>query len=170
MSWRRRLASVAAAGLLAGCGFHPLYEESGDRPEALADRLAAIKVSQIGEHFGQVMTNALDDGLNPNARRVPAQYQLDVALREVTFAFSARADGTPSRNQLTLIATWVLRQAGDNKAVASGMTKSNVGYDVLNNDYTNVVSSNNNELRAVRDLSDEIQASIAAYFQNHPAA
>jgi LPS-assembly lipoprotein len=170
MSWRKRLASVGAAGLLAGCGFHPLYEDAGDRPEALADRLAAIKVSQISEHFGQVMTNALHDGLNPDALRVPTQYQLDVALREVTFAFAARADGTPSRNQLTLVATWILRQAGDSKVVASGMTKSNVGYDVLNNDYTNVISSNNNELRAVRDLSDEIQASIAAYFQNHPAA
>jgi LPS-assembly lipoprotein len=168
MSWCKTLAAVAGAGLLAGCGFHPLYDQGGDRPDALADRLAAIKVSQISEHFGQVMTNDLHDGLNPNALRVPTQYQLDVALREVSFSFAARADGTPSRNQLTLVATWVLRQAGDNKALASGMTKSNVGYDVLNNDYTNVVSSNNNELRAVRDLSDEIQASIASYFQTHP--
>jgi hypothetical protein len=36
---------------------------------------------------------------------------------------------------------------------------------VLDNDYANVVSGTNGELRAVRDLSDQIQTSIASYLQ-----
>ena len=158
---------MAACVALAGCGFQPLYGDS-QRSDELAAELASIKVAQITEHYGQVMTNALNDGLNPHALRVPTAYQLDVALRETTYNFATRADGTPSRAQLQLSATWALRSMSSNLVVAHGVTKSSAGYDVLDNDYTNVVSGNSGELRAVRDLSDDIQISIAAFLQTPP--
>jgi hypothetical protein len=115
------------------------------------------------------MTNDLHDGLNPTALHVPTAYQLEVALRETTAPQATRADGTPSRSALSLSATWILRKLDDKKIAAHGVLKSSTGYDVLNNDYANVVSNNTGELRAVRDLSDQIQAGIAIYFQTPPA-
>jgi hypothetical protein len=108
----------------------------------------------------------LGDATCLDSRRV---YQLEVALHETTAPQATRADGTPSRSALVLSATWLLRKLGDdNKVVTHGSLKSSTGYDVLNNDYANVVSNNTGELRAVRDLSDQIQASLAIYFQTPP--
>jgi LPS-assembly lipoprotein len=164
MSWFKPAAALAACFLLAGCGFQPLYGQGG-RSDPLAVQLASVKVMQITEHYGQVMTNDLHDGLNPGALRVSPVYQLEVALLDRNYQFATRADGTPSRSALSITATWILRRIADNQVVTHGVIKASAGYDVLDNDYANVVSGNNGELRAVRNLSDQIQTSIAAYLQ-----
>jgi LPS-assembly lipoprotein len=162
MWWCKRLAAAAACLVLAGCGFHPLYSD-GSMNGDLAKQMAAIQVMQISEHYGQVMTNNLSDGLNPHSLRVPATYKLEVALREGTYQYATRADGTPSRSALQLSATWLLRRISDNQIVTKGSVKASNGYDVLPNDYANVVTGNTDELRAVHDLSDQIQLSVADY-------
>jgi LPS-assembly lipoprotein len=162
MSWCKRLAVAAACLVLAGCGFHPLYGDS-NQSGALPKELASIRVMQISEHYGQVMTNSLSDGLNPHALKVAPAYNLEIALRENTYQFATRADGTPSRAALQLSATWLLRRISDNQVVTKGSVKSSAGYDVLPNDYANVVTGNTDEIRAVRDLSDQIQLSLADY-------
>jgi|HubBroStandDraft_1064217.scaffolds.fasta_scaffold00026_71 LPS-assembly lipoprotein len=167
MSSLRLIAASAVCLTTAGCGFQPLYGEGG-ASDALATRLASIRVAQISERFGQVMTNTLHDGLNPHAMQVPIAYQLEVALRETTGPYATRADGTPSRASLALSATWTLRNMTNNAVVTGGSTKASAGYDVLDNDYANVVSGNSGELRAVRDLSDQIETSVAVYLQAHP--
>ena len=166
MWWCKRLALAAACLVLAGCGFHPLYGD-GSMSDDLAKQMASIRVMQISEHYGQVMTNNLSDGLNPHALRIPAAYNLEVALRENTYQFATRADGTPSRAALQLSATWLLRRLSDNQIVTKGSVKSSAGYDVLPNDYANVVTGGTDEIRAVRDLSDQIQLSLADYL-THP--
>jgi LPS-assembly lipoprotein len=165
MSWFKPSAALAACFLLAGCGFQPLYGEGG-RSDPLTAQLASIQVMQITEHYGQVMTNDLHDGLNPRALSIAPVYKLEVALTDRSYQFATRADGTPSRSALSITASWTLRRIGDNQIVTHGLIKSSAGYDVLNNDYANVVSGNNGELRAVRDLSDQIQISIATYLQS----
>jgi LPS-assembly lipoprotein len=167
MSWFKPVAALAACFVRTGCGFQPLYGE-GSTSGPLAEQLASVRVMQISEHYGQVMTNDLHDGLNPHALRVPSAYNLEVALRENTYQFATRADGTPSRSALQLSATWILRKIADNTIVTKGSVKASAGYDVLDNDYANVVSGNNGELRAVQDLSDQIQISLADYLQAHP--
>jgi LPS-assembly lipoprotein len=168
MWWRNRLAAAAACLVLAGCGFHPLYGDAGGDGD-LSKQLAQIQVMQISEHYGQVMTNNLSDGLNPHSLRLAAVYKLEVALRETTWQYATKADGTPSRSQLQLSASWALRRISDNKVVTKGSVKSSAGYDVLSNDYANVVTGNTDELRAVHDLSDQIQLSLADYL-THPAS
>jgi LPS-assembly lipoprotein len=166
MWWCKRLAAAAACLMLAGCGFHPLYGDSNVSGD-LAQQMASIRVMQISEHYGQVMTNNLSDGLNPHALHVADAYKLEVALRENTYQFATRADGTPSRAALQLSATWLLRRVSDNQVVSKGSVKSSAGYDVLPNDYANVVTGNADELRAVRDLSEQIQLGLADYL-THP--
>jgi LPS-assembly lipoprotein len=167
MSWSKSFAAVAACVALAGCGFQPLYGDGGSS-DKLSPQLASIRVTQIAEHYGQAMTNDLHDGLNPHALQVPAVYNLDVALREGTVQIAIRADGTPSRQALQFTATWLLRRISDHQIVAKGSVKSSAGYDVLDNDYGNVVSASTGELRAVHDLSDQIQLTLADILQAQP--
>lgn len=163
MSWSKALAAAACL-ILAGCGFHPLYGDN--RPsDGLSQQLASIKVMQITEHYGQVMTNELHDGLNPHSLQLPTAYQLDVALKEVKFDVAIRGDGTPSRRALQLSATWTLRRMKDNTVVAHGTPKSSASHDVVNNEYANVVGDDTGELRAVRDLAYQIQLDLANYLE-----
>ena len=163
MSWSKALAAAACL-VLAGCGFHPLYGDSHPS-DGLSQQLASIKVMQITEHYGQVMTNELHDGLNPHSLQLPASYQLDVALKEIKFDVAIRGDGTPSRRALQLSAIWTLRRMKDNVVVAHGTPKSSVSHDVVNNEYANVVGDDTGELRAVRDLAERIQLDLANYLE-----
>jgi LPS-assembly lipoprotein len=169
MSWRRNIVRLAAAlalgGIVAGCGFEPLYAERGTSGNLALD-LASIHVSQIGERFGQIMTNELRDGFNPKALKVPPAYELSVGLRETRTDIAARADGTASRNSITLSATWNLRRLSDGQIALSGTSRAFGGHDILTNEYANVVSADTDEGRAVRDIGDEIQTRVAVYLQN----
>jgi LPS-assembly lipoprotein len=191
MSWRRRVATLALSGGLgglaiglAGCGFQPLYGQNGVNSDQAAE-LAGIRVAQIGERNGQIMTNELHDSLNPNAIRVPATYELNVSIRESKADVAARADGTASRTSITITATWLLRRLSDSVVVVQGTAKALEGYDVLDStaattfipksspslingysDYGNSTSGFTGEKRAVHDCAEQIESRVASYIQS----
>jgi LPS-assembly lipoprotein len=159
-----RLAAAAWFLLLAGCGFHPLYE---DHPAtgSLAPKLASVRVMALRDRQGQEMVDTLKDALNPNALAVPAAYQLEIRLVKNISDRAVREDSTVSVTDTDLVATWVLRRLADNTVVAQGRPHSLTGHDVLNNEYVNVVSGKADVDRGVRDLSEQIETGITAYFQ-----
>jgi LPS-assembly lipoprotein len=167
MSWRNRL--IAAAGFcllgagLAGCGFHPLYAEQGR--DQLDAGLASIQVDQIHDRLGQVLTNHLRDGFNPTSAHVPARYRLEVALTKQEFDQALRADGTASHTSIRINAAYTLRNLADSKPVVAGTVRSDNGLDVLDNQYANTIGEQTEELRAVRDVGDQIHERIAIFLR-----
>jgi LPS-assembly lipoprotein len=169
MSWFETIARIAALGGLAisaaGCGFEPLYAER-DPVGNLSSELATVRVAQIGERYGQIMTNELHDSLNPHAVRAPAAYELSIGLKESRANIASRADGTASRSTMQLMATWTLRRLSDSAVVTQGIAKAQGGHDVLFNEYANVVSDNTDEARAVKDCAEQIETRVAIYIQS----
>src|ERR1700722_1459450 len=107
MSWRSKTALGAALMALSGCGFSPLYgDHAGSSDASVAGDLATIRVNQIGERYGQLMTNQLHDSFKPRGGAIPAVYELNVGLTESRSDIAARADGTASRTTISMIATW----------------------------------------------------------------
>ncbi|HVJ53658.1 MAG TPA: LPS assembly lipoprotein LptE [Aliidongia sp.] len=171
MSWSDTLR-LSACGLvlgLAGCGFQPLYGDHGVATD-VAPQLATVQVSQIGERFGQLMTNQLHDSFNPHSLRVAAAYQLDVGVTENKSDIADRADGTASRTNLSMIANWTLRRLSDGTIVTRGSVKAQTGHDVLVNEYANVVSGDTDEKQAVNECAEQIQTRVALYMQSLQAA
>ncbi|MDB5362437.1 MAG: hypothetical protein JWO51_3734 [Rhodospirillales bacterium] len=171
MSWRNRvLASLGTVLLgtgLAGCGFHPLYADHGR--DALDPALASVQVDQIHDRLGQVLTNQLRDGFNPTSAAVPARYRLDVSLASTHYDSALRSDGTASHTTIRVTADYVLRSLADNKLATSGKLRSDNGLDVLDNQYANTIGVQTEELRAVRDLGDQIHEKIAIYLRQTAA-
>lgn len=163
MSWRNRLAAAAGAGLLglalAGCGFHPLYAAHD------ATGLASVQVDQIHDRLGQVLTNQLRDGFNPTSAGIAARYQLSVSLVKQEYDQAVRSDGTASHTTIRITAAYVLRNLADGKPAVTGSVRSDNGLDVLDNQYANTIGEQSEELRAVRDIGDQIHERVALYLQ-----
>jgi len=165
MSWHKGLKTVACMSLLglglAGCGFHPLYADHGN--QGVDPALASIQVDQIHDRLGQVLTNQLRDGFNPTSAPVQARYHLEVAIATQQYDSALRSDGTASHTVIRVVANYVLRTLGDNKEVISGKVQADNGLDVLDNQYANTIGAQTEELRAVRDLGDQIHQKVALY-------
>src|SRR6266851_3289351 len=121
---------LGLAPALGGCGFHPLYAEP--HREVMTD-LATVKVTPLTERIGQVMTTELQDGFNPSGVKVPPHYVLSVVLTRTRADLLIRTDGTASRTQYTVSATYTLRRVTDNAAVLTGSSRLVSGIDVNDN-------------------------------------
>ncbi len=171
MSWRSRLLVLVGAGLLganlAACGFHPLYaDHSHDGFDAA---LASVQVDQIHDRLGQVLTNQLRDGFNPTSIGVPARYRLEVALTSAQYDSALRSDGTASHTSIRISAQYVLRNLADNKPALTGEVRADNGLDALDNQYANTIGAKTEELRAVRDVGDQIHQKVAIYLRQTAA-
>ena len=71
---RRRLLALGGAGLLAGCGFQPVYMPTATGKSGPAERdLAAIHVNLIPDRPGQELRQALQARLGSDSG-MPARY------------------------------------------------------------------------------------------------
>jgi len=168
MSWSRRHL-LAATGLLAlgGCGWQPVYA-TRSRREVSID-LAAIKVNTIPNRLGQLMAISLRDGLNPTGAKVPQRFTLDVQLSESRVDVGYRSDGTTSRSQITMTASFQLHAMSTEtkEALLTGSTRAVSAFDVLTDDYATVVAQHSAEERSLNQLSDDIQLRLALYVKDH---
>jgi LPS-assembly lipoprotein len=172
MSWRNRLFSIVATGLLgtglAGCGFQPLYADHGSN--GLDPALASVQVNQIHDRLGQVLTNQLRDGFNSTSDTVPAKYRLEVALTKAEYDSALRSDGTASHTAVRVTAQYTLRSLKDGKAALQGQVQSDNGYDVIDTQYSNTVGQQTEELRAVHDVGEQLYQKVAIYLHQLPPA
>lgn len=169
IGWSRRALLLAGAALaLAGCGFHPLY---ADHAESGFDAdLASIKVNTIKDRLGQLLTSSLRDGLNPSGAKVAPRYVLDVKLTVTRAELGILATGTASRAQVTVNASFVLRELPGTGAVLQGSTRTVSAFDTLTDDYATTVAQQSAEERSIGDLSDDIRTRVAAFVKQRRAA
>ena len=77
----RILAALALAGFAGGCGFHPLYGDSG-ATAGTKDKLAAIYVDPIPNRLGYELRNELIDLFDSSGRASHDSYRLRVTIGE----------------------------------------------------------------------------------------
>lgn len=106
MSSRRALV---AAGLLGGCGFRPAYlPEASAVGGDLPAELAAVRVGDIPERFGQLIRRTLQRRLDLGNAGTQARYLLDASVALNVDSIGYRRDGASSRLRFTANGTWVL--------------------------------------------------------------
>jgi hypothetical protein len=157
--------SVAAAFMLAACGFTPMYE-AHDNPASpsVTNVMAAIRIHPIGDHDGVELRQVLREGLEPEGAVTPL-YDLDVQMRSDTQELGIRKDATSSRANRIYTARFALMRNG--KRVLGDQVQSIVSYDIADDQYATVASQNDASERAIKEIGEEIKTRIGIYLRAH---
>ena len=162
MLWSRSLVLLAAAALLMGCGFRPLYG-SGDAAET-ENELAAIEVRPIENRIGQILHNHLLDLLTPRSRPRRAKYVLDIRLRETIAHLGVEKSELATRANLRITAKILLLSPGG-REVFKGQSVTISSFNILgSDDLATLVAEKDARARAVRQIAGDIRTRLAAFF------
>ena len=152
--------------LAAGCTFRPLYRPKGRTDSSPNDQLSEIRIVPLSDRLGQQMHNALRNELNPRGQPRRPKYSLQVSLSETTEEIGIRLDETASRNDITLVATFQLSQAGGQEVIMSARASVTDSYDVLASAFATDTAQKAARERNVRRLAKQVRLQLAAHFSN----
>jgi LPS-assembly lipoprotein len=164
------LAAVAAAALLmSGCGYRPVY---GDRSVATAGAapLGSVKVQGIADRRGQLLRNFLLDRMNPRGEPAAPRYVLAVTTTEATRITDSRPDGTATRADIVVFARYALRDATSDLLVFSDRGEAVATYNLLTARFASVASEDEARRRAMEELADQISLQVALFLNRRHAA
>jgi LPS-assembly lipoprotein len=157
---RRGLAAavvVGTGGLLAGCGFRPMYGRDPATAPVSAD-LAAIEVGLIPERPGQLLRLALQRKLDPLGAQPPAGYDLDIVYSVTGEGIAIGRDDAAARLRLVATATWVLRRRGGGREeVARGVTRAVDGFNIASDQpFASEASGDAAQRRLAEQVADQM--------------
>jgi LPS-assembly lipoprotein len=155
-----RIAALALALLLSGCGLHPLYSGGGAGPVAQA--LQSVQVAPIEGKAGWLVRTALQDRLgarDPSAVR----YRLEVELDDKISGFGIRTDDSVTRERRALRARYRLVDASMGTVLLDATAGSDAGIDVVSSEYATVAAEQSALERLSKEVADQIVARVALY-------
>jgi LPS-assembly lipoprotein len=173
MSWsdaRSRLVGLlglALALVLAGCELKPIYR--GQEGAEVVPDLAAIDVAQLYGRRGQYLRGYLLDEFNPKGITVPPAYQLDIVLRQESNTLAIQLDNTPTRANLALGAVFTLTRRSDGAVLYDSAVRRVVSYNIRSDPFATLITEQDAERRAAREVARQIRTILSLYFANPPA-
>ena len=166
---------LAVAGLVAGCGFQPLYGQNPSvADESVRDKFAEVLVVPIPQRQGSpqarvavALQNALKFDLNNGATPVTPTHRLEVAVSPTNITVSIDpVTGRPEEEIGGVTATYKLVEIASAKIVLVDSTFANVGYDIPGTQqrFAKQRAAVNAQDRAVNVVADAIRNRFASYF------
>lgn len=163
----RGLAAAGLASLTAACGYQPLYG-GGRRGGKVTSELAKVYVPPIAERYGQIMRNEMEQSIAAAGQNQPKLYTLAVRVTRSSSSLGIQKDATATRANIAITASYTLTK-GD-AVVFRGNETSLASYNILYDQYATLVSEENAEERAARDLAERIIQRVSLYLAEQPAA
>ena len=146
------LVLVSAAGL-SGCGFTPLYAESG-----AGSALSRIAVTTQDDRLGYRVREQLEDALGRDGAQAPL-WRLQTAIDQSRRPLGRRIDDTATRYELTVRGAWVLTPVAGGEAV-SGVETVTTTYAAADQPYAAIAAQQDGEERAAAELARLIRVDI----------
>ncbi len=168
-----RLVAVAlAVGLLAGCGFRPLYMPEGASGSIAANELAAVYVPVMAERSGQLMRQALQQRIEGSGTGIAKKYELVAPPAISGEGIAIQRDNSTTRVRLNGSANWTLRQLDVARTVlATGAARAVDGFNVLNQQYFAADLENEAaQKRLVESMADQVTTQVAIFLRRRAVA
>jgi LPS-assembly lipoprotein len=153
-----RLAILAVALVVSGCGLQPMYAGGGDG--AVARALADVAVPVIEGQQGWLVRNALVDRLG-TAAESSARYRLDVRLDDRLEGLGLLGNDTIARERRTLRARYQLVDAQDGKILLDATAGSDAGIDVVGSEYATIAAEQTALENLARVVADQIVTKVS---------
>jgi LPS-assembly lipoprotein len=152
---------VAAAMLLAGCGYRPLYGSSSETA-GVAATLSSISIPEAEDRVGQLIRNDLLSSMR--AGKGEDKYTLHLKPVVKKSGVIDKPQPSVTRDAITLAVSYELVERSSGSIVHSGKTFSQASYDVIRQPFADLQAETNATERAVHEVSADIRTRLAAYF------
>jgi LPS-assembly lipoprotein len=154
---------------LTACDFHPLYGgvSPGNRESAgVSADLSEVRVDTIADRAGQIMRNELIDRLQAEGVPPPPTHHLVVTYSETQQDLGINNNATTTRGQLTLVVNFNLNNLATNSKETAGSVQKITEYNIQSSEFATILSRDDAERRAIREVADNIAERLAIYFRN----
>lgn len=165
----RAVAAIFLALALSGCGFHPLYGDSG-LTAGTTDKLAAIYVEPIPERLGYELRNTLIDLFDASGRASHSAYRLRITFTIKSEGIAIQNDAAVTRYNDTMSVNYELTDKATGAAITKGVETGLSAYNVVSSPYATLVAQQDADTRAAEDIAYRIRTDLAVYFAQAPAA
>ena len=146
------LLIVTALGL-SGCGFTPLYGETG-----VGSSLSRIAVTTQDDRLGYRVREQLEDALGRDGSQAPL-WRLETALEQSRRPLGRRIDDTATRYELTVRGSWTLTPSAGGAAV-SGVETVTTTYAAADQPFAAIAAQQDGEERAAAELARLIRLGL----------
>lgn len=167
----RRAFGLGILGLLAGCGWRPVYAPaSGIGPAEQG--LMETEIGWMPERNGQLLREALKARFERGTGGAARRYDLTVNLSIQAEGIGIQRDNTTSRVRLVGTAAWTLQaQDQQRRTLTSGFAREVDGYNIFNQQYFAADLQSGAVQRRMTDaLAEQITLQVAAWFNQRAAA
>ena len=159
-----RQIKVLAAGVLAvasvglsGCGFQPLYAQTG-----VASNLATVDVVAPEGRSGFLLREHLDDALARNRDTAPT-YRMNLQVSETRYPRGVRIDNVATRYEYVLVASYVLTTIPSGAVAKRGVVRVELTYDSADQPYAAIAAQQDAQDRAATEAARRIQLELASW-------
>lgn len=169
----RRVFGLWLFGVLAGCGWRPVYAPpAGGGIGAAEQGLMETEVAWLPERNGQLLREALKARFERGTGGAARRYDLSVNLSIQAEGIGIQRDNTTSRVRLIGTAAWTLQlQNQQRSTLTTGFAREVDGYDVFNQQYFAADLQSGAVQRRITDaLAEQITLQVAAWFNRRTAA
>jgi LPS-assembly lipoprotein len=169
---RRDLLAFGGAGILAGCGFQPVYMPTASGRAGPAQReLAAININLIPDRPGQLLRQNLQERLASDSGGTPQRYDLAVTFTIAGEGIGILTDNASTRVRLIAAARWTLKARDPAQTqITSGSARAMDDFNVLDQQYFAADMDNEQvQKRLASDLADQIAMQLAVFFRRRAA-
>ena len=156
--------AAAAATLLSGCGFTPMYAaQSG-----LSQSLAGVVVD-VPSHSrtGYLVAQAIDDELGRKRGEAP-RYRVQLDIKEFRAPRGVRVNNVAGRYEITLVTAYTLLDAETATPLSGGSYVTQVSYDSADAPYAGLAASQEGEERVAQQAAVRLRLELSRYITGHP--
>lgn len=162
------LAAILLWLPLAGCGFTPLYGDSGNT--TVTQKLDNVEVENIPERTGQMLRLSLETQLHTAGAPAAQLYALTVNYSIGVNGIGVEEDTATTRNRYIATATWTLAPIGRPSApLTTGQASSQDAENIIDQQYFAQILETDTVNQQLADIiAAQITTQVAAYFKTHP--
>jgi len=160
MSSFRPVVCILVAGLLAGCGFRPLYSETSQFD--VIQEFSEIQVAPIKDRIGQQLKNELELLLHSRGKAVKPRYRLSASLTEGKSSLAVKKSAVATRANLRLESRFLLFRVATGRSVESWRNTITVSYNILDSEFATLMAEKDARKRAIQELAQEARVTLGA--------